>query len=104
MKVSPWILCKTYEEAEDLSRCLYVFCKNNVPVYVGRAKIFGGKKGRYSYGFRYLIDLLLQSEYKLYVAELTIPQYSKIRDYEDTLIYKFDSDKLVNRRKLTTDD
>lgn len=100
MPMVKWKQYKTYESAETVKRCLYVFKKGGRYLYIGKAKQFGGKSGRYAYGYRYLVDALLESGAKLYLAELTLTQWESVKDYENTLISSAKGQDAVNRRKI----
>lgn len=95
-----WKLYESYEAAEKVQNCLYVFKKGHQYLYIGKAKQFGGKAGRYAYGYRYLVDALLESGAKLYLAKLSANQWSSVRDYENTLISSTKGQKAVNRRRV----
>ena len=93
----PWKEYKSYEKAKDCQDCLYIFRKDDVPLYIGRAKKFGGPDGRYAYGYRYLVEALLESGCRLYIAELSGAQAERRHDYERTLIENY-REYLVNKR------
>lgn len=81
-----WISCKDYGAAKDHIQCLYVFTRGSTVIYVGKAKRFGGSSGRYAYGYRYLIECLLESKHSLWIAPLEDTQWKRINDYEQSLI------------------
>lgn len=94
-----WKRYETYESAENITKCLYLFKKRHRYLYIGKAKQFGGKSGRYAYGYRYLIDALLQSGVRLYLAKLTKQQWKNVKDYENSLISSNKGRKAVNRKR-----
>ena len=96
MKLS-WNEYKDYDTAKDCQNCLYVFRKGKKPIYIGKAKQFGGAKGRYAYGYRYLVEALLESGCKLYIAVLDSKAAKNIDDYERSLIKKYRK-HLVNKK------
>ena len=95
-----WEEYETYEDAKNVRECLYVFKKAHRYLYVGKAKQFGGKSGRYAYGYRYLVDALLETGAKLYLAKLNSKQWATVKDYENTLISSVKGKKAVNRRRI----
>jgi hypothetical protein len=95
-----WRQYKTYESAENVNKCLYVFKSGHRYLYIGKAKQFGGKAGRYAYGYRYLVDALLESGTKLFIAKLTNRQWKSVRDYENTLLNSTRGQKAVNRQRV----
>ena len=96
MKLS-WKEYEDYYTAQHSRDCLYVFRRGNTPLYIGRAKRFGGAKGRYAYGYRYLVEALLESGCRLYVAALDSEAIEQIVDCERSLIKKYRR-YLVNKR------
>ena len=88
MPLRRWIRVSSYEEARKFEGCVYVLKKNGRPIYVGKAKRFGGSGGRYAHGYSYLLDELLASRrYSLHLLRLS--DYSnEAGDYEGTLISK----------------
>ncbi len=93
-----WKEFDCYEAAKDCRLCLYVFRKHKKPLYIGKAKQFGGPTGRYAYGYRYLVDALIKSGCRLYIAELSTHAWKRVDNYENTLICKYRW-YLVNKRK-----
>jgi hypothetical protein len=93
-----WRKITTHAEAEHALRVLYLFTKNSVVRYVGRAKQLEGTKGRYAHGYRYLIDLLWDCDFELYVSQsLSKVQWENIVNIERSLIALFDRPQLKNR-------
>ena len=95
-----WILCKSYEEAKDHSRVIYLHSWGDKPFYWGKAhnSFFGGHKrkkdglhasGRYNSGYRHWIEGCLQHGAKLYVGKLNEPALSHIDEVENFLIYTY---------------
>lgn len=95
-----WKRYRTYNGAENVKNCLYVFKKGHRYLYIGKAKQFGGSSGRYAYGYRYLVDALLESGTKLFLAELTVRQWQSVKDYENTLISSAKGQQAVNRQRV----
>ena len=95
-----WKQCNAYEEAENVTKCLYVFKKGDSYLYIGKAKRFGGPSGRYAYGYRYLVDALLASGATLFLAKLTEEQWESVKDYENTLISSCKGKKALNRQRV----
>lgn len=96
MKLS-WEEYRNYDTAKNCQNCLYLFSKGKKPIYIGKAKQFGGAKGRYAFGYRYLVEALLKSGCKLHVAVLGEEASKNIDDYERSLIKKFRM-HLVNKK------
>jgi hypothetical protein len=94
-----WKNYSDYEEAASAVTCLYVFKKGVKYLYIGKAKRFGGASGRYAHGYRYLVDALLKSGAKLYIAKLSDKQWLSVRDYENTLLGTPIGQKTVNIRR-----
>ena len=94
-----WSQYKTYKEAKNIRQCLYVFKKGHTYLYIGKAKQFGGKNGRYAYGYKYLVTALLESGVRLFIATLTEKQWENVRDYENTLLNTTKGAKAVNKKR-----
>jgi hypothetical protein len=92
-----WKEYKSYQTAMNCTNCLYVFRKNGKPLYIGKAKKFGGPRGRYAYGYRYLIEALLKSGCKLYIAKINSRSSKFLDNCERTLIKKY-RNHLVNKK------
>jgi hypothetical protein len=86
-----------YEKAKDCQCCIYVFRRDNTPLYIGKAKRFGGPKGRYAYGYRYVVQALIESNCRLYIAELKGKAKGDIDNYERSLIQSYKK-YLVNKK------
>jgi len=95
-----WAKYSTYGAAENAKRCLYVFKKGHAYLYIGKAKQFGGTRGRYAYGYRYLVEALLKANVTLYIALLSDQQWAAVKDYENTLINSAKGRMAVNRRRV----
>ena len=93
----PWQEYRSYEQAKDCKNCVYVFKKGNTPLYIGKAKQFGGRKGRYAYGYGYLVEALLKSGCKLHIATLDKKTANDIENCERSLIKKY-SEHLLNKK------
>lgn len=92
-----WTKYGTYAKAASAQKCLYVFKKGHEYLYIGKAKQFGGKSGRYAYGYRYLVEALLMSGAKLHIAKLNDNQWLSVHDYENTLLNTPRGKRAVNR-------
>ena len=79
---------------------MYVFKRDHYYLYIGKAKKFGGAKGRYAYGYRYLVDSLLESGVKLWILELGA-HWKSVNNLENTLIHSAKGKNAVNRRRTT---
>jgi hypothetical protein len=99
-----WKKYNTYADASIAEKCLYVFKKGHRYLYVGKAKKFGGKSGRYAHGYGYLVDALLESGAKLHIATLNKKQWHAVRHYENTLISSAKGKLAVNKRRIKTFD
>lgn len=77
-----------------------MFKKGNSYIYVGKAKKFGGKSGRYTYGYRYLVDSLLKTGAELWVLRLNPRQWDRIRDFENTVLDSARAERAVNRQRI----
>jgi hypothetical protein len=97
--VVTWKKYSDYSKAANVQSCLYVFKKGHIYLYIGKAKQFGGASGRYAHGYRYLVDALLKSGAKLYIAKLGANQWLSVRDYENTLLNTPKGLKAVNRSR-----
>jgi hypothetical protein len=54
-----WEKHDNYNQVKKCEYCIYVLKHRRKLIYIGKARKFGGKSGRYSYGYQYLIELLL---------------------------------------------
>ena len=80
MKIT-WKHCRSYDEAKDFSRIIYLHQWNGEPFYWGKAhnSFFGGHKrkkdglhvsGRYNAGYRHWIEGCLRHGGQLFVGQL----------------------------------
>jgi len=90
-----WQRCKTYDEAKDWCRVIYLHEWNDEPFYWGKAhdSFFGGHKrtigdltasGRYNSGYRHWIEGCLRHGAKLYVGALdgaALPHIDEVENY-----------------------
>jgi hypothetical protein len=92
-----WTACKTYAEARDYSRIIYLHEWDGKPFYWGKAhnSHFGGHKreidgleasGRYNSGYRHWIEGCLRHGAKLYVGRLDAEALECIDEVEHYLI------------------
>ena len=99
MKIK-WIRCRTYEEARDYSRIIYLHEWNGKPFYWGKAhnSFFGGHKrrrdgpeasGRYNAGYRHWIEGCLQHGGRLYVGQLDEEALRCVDELENYLIHTY---------------
>lgn len=95
-----WILCKSYDEAKNYSRVIYLHSWDDMPFYWGKAhnSFFGGHKrkrdglhasGRYNSGYRHWIEGCLRHGAKLYVGVLDSVALSNVDELENYLIHKY---------------
>lgn len=95
-----WNNCKTYEDARDYSRIIYLHEWDNKPFYWGKAhnSFFGGHKrkkdglhasGRYNAGYRHWIEGCLRHGAKLYVGVLDEEALAYIDEVENFLIHTY---------------
>jgi hypothetical protein len=93
-----WTRCRTYQEARDHSRIIYLHEWNGEPFYWGKAEqsFFGGHKrtrdgltasGRYNAGYRHWIEGCLRHGGRLYVGTLDTEALANIDEIENFLIY-----------------
>lgn len=98
-----WECVTDYAATRDIHHCLYVLYNanplfENRPYYIGKAKRLGGvAKSRYNPGYGYLIDGLLLSGFKLFVARLSPSHFEKAEHYEEYLIKEWNP--IRNRRR-----
>ena len=98
-----WECVSNYAATRDIHHCLYVLYNanpsfENRPYYIGKAKRLGGvAKSRYNPGYGYLIDGLLLSGFKLFVARLSPTHFEKAEHYEEYLIQEWNP--IRNRRR-----
>ena len=99
MKIT-WKYCRSYDEARDFSRIIYLHEWDGKPFYWGKAhnSFFGGSKrkkdgldasGRYNAGYRHWIEGCLRHGGKLFVGQLDGSALEKIDDVENYLIYTY---------------
>jgi len=99
MKIS-WVKCKTYAEAKDYSRVIYLHEWDEKPFYWGKAhnSFFGGHKrnrdglhasGRYNSGYRHWIEGCLRHGASLYIGQLSNNALEIIDELENFLIYTY---------------
>ena len=92
-----WQLCKTYEEARDHSRVIYLHEWDDKPFYWGKAhnSFFGGHKrqlgdlhasGRYNSGYRHWIEGCLRHGAKLYIGKPDAEALLRLDEVEKFLI------------------
>ena len=96
-----WMKYTSYEDAKDITECIYVFAKGKKYLYVGRAKQFGGSDGRYAVGYRHLLDSLFKSGACVYIAKLSRAQWRKVRDYENTIMSNKNGLQAVNIERVS---
>jgi hypothetical protein len=97
-----WSKIADCDATKNASRVLYVWARGGRVRYVGRAKNFGGAGGRYAFGYQYLVHLLLESRFTLYISQNLSPQqWAKVEDIERTLIKTFEKERqnLENKRR-----
>ncbi|MFI8222324.1 hypothetical protein [Pseudomonas sp. NPDC085632] len=99
MKIT-WQRYKTYEEAKNQCRVIYLHEWDDKPFYWGKAhnSFFGGHKrqiddlhasGRYNSGYRHWIEGCLRHGAKLYLGKLSDLALANIDDVENWLIYTY---------------
>jgi hypothetical protein len=94
-----WSRIVNCDSAQDFSKVLYIWARSGHVRYIGKAKSFGGPRGRYAFGYQYLARLLLESGFRLYVSSLSPRQWKQVENIERTLIAKLETPKLENRRR-----
>lgn len=111
MKIT-WRRCRTYEEAKDHCRVIYLHEWDDKPFYWGKAhnSFFGGHSrqigdlrasGRYNAGYRHWIEGCLRHGAKLYVGRLSELALANINDVENWLIHTYGHE--MNTRVRTPD-
>lgn len=109
MKIT-WISCKSYAEARDHSRVIYLHEWEGKPFYWGKAhnSHFGGHRrdiggllasGRYNSGYRHWIEGCLRHGAKLYIGKLDDEALANIDEVENYLIHTYGHE--VNTRVST---
>ncbi len=99
MKIT-WVRCRTYEEARDHSRVIYLHEWHGKPFYWGKAhnSFFGGHKrisgelrasGRYNAGYRHWIEGCLRHGASLYIGKLDAEAVRLIDELERYLISRY---------------
>jgi hypothetical protein len=99
MKIT-WKHCRSYDEAKDFSRIIYLHQWNGEPFYWGKAhnSFFGGhkrKKGdlhasrRYNAGYRHWIEGCLRHGGQLFVGQLDPEALENVNEVENYLIYTY---------------
>lgn len=99
MKIT-WIRCKSYEDARNYSRIIYLHEWHSKPFYWGKAhnSFFGGHKrkhdglyasGRYNVGYRHWIEGCLRHGGKLYIGKLDKEALENIDELENYLIITY---------------
>jgi hypothetical protein len=99
MKVN-WIRCRSYEQARDYSRIIYLHEWDGKPFYWGKAhkSFFGGHKrrrdeleasGRYNAGYRHWIEGCLRHGGRLYIGKLDEEALSCVDEVENFLIHTY---------------
>lgn len=92
-----WTRCRTYDEAKNMCRVIYLHEWDGQPFYWGKAheSFFGGHKrtiddltasGRYNSGYRHWIEGCLRHGAKLYVGRLSPEALTNIDEVENYLI------------------
>jgi hypothetical protein len=97
-----WSKIADCDATKTASNVLYVWTRRGQVRYVGKAKNFGGAGGRYAFGYQYLVRLLLESRFTLYISQNLSPQqWAKVEDIERTLTKTLEGErqKLENRRR-----
>lgn len=98
-----WKCCKSYDEAKNYSRIIYLHEWNEKPFYWGKAhnSFFGGNKrkvgdllatGRYNPGYRHWIEGCLRGGGCLYVGQLDKEAIDRIDEVENYLINTYGSE------------
>jgi hypothetical protein len=101
MKIT-WIRCKSYEEAQNYCRIIYLHEWEGKPFYWGKAhnSFFGGGKrnrdglnasGRYNAGYRHWIEGCLRHGAHLYIGMLDAEALSSVNEVENQLIHEYGS-------------
>ena len=99
MKIK-WTPCRSYEDARDYSRIIYLHEWHGKPFYWGKAhnSFFGGGKrtrdgleasGRYNSGYRHWIEGCLQHGARLYIGQLDAEALGCIEEVENYLIHTY---------------
>ncbi|RJQ56959.1 MAG: hypothetical protein C4526_00225 [Nitrospiraceae bacterium] len=99
MKIT-WKHCRSYDEAKDFSRIIYLHQWNDKPFYWGKAhnSFFGGHKrkkdnlhasGRYNAGYRHWIEGCLRHGGQLFVGQLDDEALANVDEVENYLIYTY---------------
>jgi hypothetical protein len=96
MKIT-WTRCRSYDEARDFCRVIYLHEWGGKPFYWGKAKdsFFGGHmrekhglkaSGRYNAGYRHWIEGCLRHGGALYIGQLDAEGTARIDEIENHLI------------------
>lgn len=99
MKIT-WVRCRSYADARDYSRVIYLHEWHGKPFYWGKAhnSFFGGHKrnsgelrasGRYNAGYRHWIDGCLRHGASLYLGKLDEEALSSVEELEKFLIHRY---------------
>ena len=114
MKIT-WICCRSYEEAQDYSRVIYLHEWNGKPFYWGKAEnsYFGGSSrkrdglkisARYNQGYRHWIEGCLRHGGRLYIGKLDEEALRCVDEVEGYLIrtygHEMNSKVAVSSRQL----
>jgi hypothetical protein len=108
MKIT-WVCCRSYDEARNYSRIIYLHEWNGKPFYWGKAdkSFFGGHKreqdglfasGRYNAGYRHWIEGCLQHGGRLYIGKLDAEARGCFDELENFLINTYGTE--MNTRVL----
>jgi len=99
MKIT-WVRCRTYDQARNQSRVIYLHEWHGKPFYWGKAhnSFFGGHKrssgelrasGRYNAGYRHWIEGCLRHGASLYIGKLDAEALSNVDEVERSLIHRY---------------
>jgi len=106
MKIT-WVHCRSYEDAKNYSRILYLHEWDGKPFYWGKVEnsFFGGNprkrdgqqlSGRYAPCYQHWIEGCLRHGARLYVGKLDDEAMQCINELEKFLIHRYGSE--MNRR------
>jgi hypothetical protein len=99
MKIN-WIRCRSYKEAQDYCRVIYLHEWDGKPFYWGKChnSFFGGGKrkrdgleasGRYNPGYRHWVEGCLRHGGRLYIGKLDEEALRCVDEVENYLIHTY---------------
>jgi len=106
MKIT-WVCCRSYEDAQDYSRIIYLHEWGGEPFYWGKIEnsFFGGNprprdgqrlSGRYAPSYRHWIEGCLRHGARLYIGKLDDEALQRMDELEKSLIHRYGSE--MNKR------